>query len=232
VYSACFSPDGAKIVSASSDRSVRVWNAATGECELTLEEHIESVMSACFSPDGAKIVSASYDKTVRVWSAATGECELTLEEHSGMVMSACFSPDGARIVSASWDGTVRVWIALTPEQAAKAAKAAAPMIAFSVIELTGKELPMTTLSALHTVGELKQEVARASGMRAAQVRLVLKNEVLDDESVTLGEHGVEAGSQASQWKVEEDCFIYGRPVYYGMMTAAFTPLEEAQVPKV
>jgi hypothetical protein len=40
------------------------------------------------------------------------------------------------------------------------------------------------------------------------------------------------GSQASQWKVEEDCFIYGRPVYYGMMTAAFTPLEEAQVPKV
>ena len=54
---------------------------------------------------------------------------------------------------------------------------------------------MTTLSALHTVGELKLEVARASGMRAAQVRLVLKNEVLDDESMTLGQYGVEAGSQ-------------------------------------
>ena len=56
---------------------------------------------------------------------------------------------------------------------------------------------MTTLSALHTVGELKQEVAAASGTRAAQVRLVLKNEVLDDESVTLGECGVEAGSQVN-----------------------------------
>jgi hypothetical protein len=176
---------------------VRVCNAATGACELTLKGHSETVISACFSPDGARIVSASNDNTVRVCNAATGECELTLEEHSRKVYSACFSPDGAKIVSASWDGTVRVWSAITPEQAAEAAKAAAPKIAFSVIELTGKELPMATLSALHTVGELKQEVARASGTRAAQVRLVLKNEVLDDESKTLGEYGVEAGSQVT-----------------------------------
>ena len=156
---------------------MRVWNAATGECELTLEEHSKAVSSACFSPDGTKIVSASYDSTVRVWNATTGECELTLEEHSGAVSSACFSPDGAKIVSASWDSTVRVWNAVTPEQAAKAAT---PTIAFSVVELTGKELPMTTLNALHTVGELKQEVAAASGMRAEQVRLVLNVEVMDD----------------------------------------------------
>ena len=56
---------------------------------------------------------------------------------------------------------------------------------------------MTTLSALHTVGELKQEVARVSSMRAEQVRLVLKNEVKDDESMTLGERGVEPGSQVN-----------------------------------
>jgi hypothetical protein len=113
--------------------------------------------------------------------------------------------------------TVRVWNALTPEQReaerkqreaemTKAAKAAAPTIAFSVIELTGKELPMTTLSALHTVGELRQEVAQASRMRTAQVRLVLKGELLDDEIKTLGEQGVEAGSQVnlvSQSGIEE-----------------------------
>ena len=128
-------------------------------------------------------------------------CVLTLKGHGDWVWSASFSPDGAKIVSASYDRTVRVWnaLVLTPEQAAEAAaqaaKAAAPTIAFSVVELTGKELPMTMLSALHTVAELKQAVAAASGTRAAQVRLVLKNEVLDDESKTLGEHGVEAGSQ-------------------------------------
>ena len=80
---------------------------------------------------------------------------------------------------------------------AEAAKAAAPKITFSVIELTGKELPITTLSALHTVGELKHEVAEASDTRVEQVRRVLKNEVLDDESMTLGECGVEAGSQVN-----------------------------------
>jgi|EP01046_Picozoa_sp_COSAG06_P044947 WD40 repeat protein len=75
VWSVSFSPDGARIVSA-SDKTVRVWNAATGECELTLEGHSGAVRSACFSPDGARIVSsASRDKTVRVWNAATGACE-------------------------------------------------------------------------------------------------------------------------------------------------------------
>ena len=172
-------------------------NDKVGQCVLTLRGHSREVYSASFSPDGAKIVSASADNTVRAWNAATGECELTLEEHNRAVRSACFSPDGAKVVSASDDHTVRVWSALTPEQVAKAAKAAAPKIAFSVIELTGKELPMTTLSALHTVGELKQEVARASGTRAEQVRLVLKNEVMDDESRTLSAYGVEAGSQVN-----------------------------------
>ena len=65
---------------------------------------------------------------------------------------------------------------------------------------------MTTLSALHTVGELRQEVAQASRMRTAQVRLVLKGELLDDEIKTLGEQGVEAGSQVnlvSQSGIEE-----------------------------
>ena len=181
-------------------------NDRVGQCVLTLKGDHDWVRSACFSPNGARIVSASSDSTVRVWDAATGKRERTLKGHSGAVYSACFSPDGAKIVSASQDETVRVWNALTPEQAAEAAKAAAPTIAFSVIELTGKELPITTLSALHTVGELKQEVARASSMRAEQVRLVLKNEVLDDESKTLGEHGVEAGSQvnAVSQSVEEE----------------------------
>ena len=96
------------------NNTVRVWNSATGECELTLKGHSNTATSACFSPDGAKIVSASGDSTVRVWNAATGECELTLKEHSSYVCSARFSPDGAKIVSASYDNTCLLYTSPSP----------------------------------------------------------------------------------------------------------------------
>eukprot|EP01043_Picozoa_sp_COSAG02_P067732 COSAG02_NODE_10989_length_1816_cov_5.031450_1_plen_171_part_00 len=67
VWSAGFSPDGTKVVSASGDETVRLWNVATGECEQTLAGHSDNVMSAGFSPDGTKVVSASVDQTVRLW---------------------------------------------------------------------------------------------------------------------------------------------------------------------
>ena len=82
MISAQFSPDGTNIVSASGDKTVRVWSVATGVC-ADIGGAQRWVSSAQFSPDGTNIVSASWDKTVRVWSVATGECVQTLEGHSG-----------------------------------------------------------------------------------------------------------------------------------------------------
>jgi WD40 repeat protein len=98
VYSATFSPDGLKIVSASLDKTVRIWSVATAECMQTLARHTEAVRLAAFSPDGQKIVSASWDKTVRVWDATTGKNQQTLTGHTDEVMSAAFSPDGQKII--------------------------------------------------------------------------------------------------------------------------------------
>jgi WD40 repeat protein len=77
-----YSPDGAAIASASGDKTVRVWDAATGRQLRTLNGHSKSVYGVAYSPDGAAIASASGDKTVRIWDAATGRQLRTLSGHS------------------------------------------------------------------------------------------------------------------------------------------------------
>jgi WD40 repeat protein len=67
-------------VAGSWDKTVRIWDAVTGECEQTLEGHSSAVSSASFSPDGTKVVSGSVDQTARIWDAVTGECEQTWQE--------------------------------------------------------------------------------------------------------------------------------------------------------
>lgn len=109
VTSASYSPDGRRIVSASGDKTVRIWDAETGAELKTLKGHTDMVYSASHSPDGKRIVSASSDETIRIWDAETGAELKTLKGHTGWVCSAVFSPDGRRIVSASVDGTVRIW---------------------------------------------------------------------------------------------------------------------------
>jgi hypothetical protein len=67
VWSAQFSPDGLRVVTASDDKSVRMWDAATGKLIAIFSGHTARVRSACFSPDGARILTASDDRTVRIW---------------------------------------------------------------------------------------------------------------------------------------------------------------------
>ncbi|MBD2604016.1 AAA-like domain-containing protein [Scytonema hofmannii FACHB-248] len=109
VNSASFSPDGKRIVTASWDKTAKVWDwDISGKLIATLTGHQYAVNSVSFSADGKRIVTASYDKTAKVWDIS-GKLITTLTGHQYAVNSASFSADGKRIVTASYDKTAKVW---------------------------------------------------------------------------------------------------------------------------
>jgi WD40 repeat protein len=116
VHGMAVSPDGKRIISGSGDKTIKVWDAETGDELMTLRGHKECVKSVAFSPDGKRIVSGSEDKTNKIWDAATGAELMTLRGHSDKVWSVAFSPDGKRIVSGSRDKTVKVWDATNGDE--------------------------------------------------------------------------------------------------------------------
>ena len=75
------SPDGGTVVSASDDKTLKIWNVATRMCTATLRGHDESVNACSWSPDGRTIVSGSSDRTLKLWDVETHNCTATLWPH-------------------------------------------------------------------------------------------------------------------------------------------------------
>ena len=62
-----FNPQGTKVVTASGDKTCKLWRVDTGECVQTLEGHMDEIFSCAFNYDGTTLLSGSKDNSVRVW---------------------------------------------------------------------------------------------------------------------------------------------------------------------
>ena len=116
VKAAAFSPDSSLLATTAPDKTIRLWDVATGLPVRTLTGHTEIVFQPIFSPDGSTLLSGSLDGTARLWDVATGATLRTFLGHTASVYSNAFMPDGRFAVTGGKDGTVRFWDITAPAE--------------------------------------------------------------------------------------------------------------------
>jgi WD40 repeat protein len=136
------SSDGAYALSASWDKTLRLWELATGVTTRRFVGHSNDVLSVSFSADNRQIVSGSRDRTIKLWNTL-GDCKFTITDkgHTEWVSCVRFSPNPQNpvIVSAGWDKLVKVCHSFQARMNAHCQRMLCNLQVFATSELSSHE---------------------------------------------------------------------------------------------
>jgi WD40 repeat protein len=104
-------PDGTWLASVSrADKTVRIWDAITGQQRAVLAGHIGPPKDVAVAPDGSWLASVGHDRKVRIWDVASSKQRTALTVQSYWVEAVAIAPDGSWLASGnSDDGTLHIW---------------------------------------------------------------------------------------------------------------------------
>jgi WD40 repeat protein len=111
LFSVAYSPDGKTVATVSFDKSIKLWETATGKELKTFAGptgHQNLVLSVSYSPDGQTIASSSTDNTAKIWDVPLGSYiqELVMPDAvNGLALSA----DGLKLAASGKDGAIKIW---------------------------------------------------------------------------------------------------------------------------
>jgi WD40 repeat protein len=104
-----FAPDGKTLASAASDKTIRLWDVATGQERQSFPADSFSIGSLAFAPDGTALAWANSAGLIRIWDLRTGKPAHGHDGHQGVVTSVALTPDSKTLITAGADATIRLW---------------------------------------------------------------------------------------------------------------------------
>jgi WD40 repeat protein len=141
VMSVAVSHDDRYIASGAADKTIRFWDASTGNCISTIQAHSGWVCALRFSPCSRLLASGSVDSSVKIWSTKDGVLLGTLRKHTNPVLDLSFAQNGNILISGGEDWKARVWQVGTWE---------------CICELSGHQHEVTAIVVLDDVPEYRE----------------------------------------------------------------------------